>query len=292
MSVKDWKIVADSSANILELDGVDFESVPMYVHTEERIFRDDASLDMDEMREFFASYKGKSSSACPGVGDWLTAFGDAENIMCITLTGGLSGAANAARVARDEYLADNPDRNVIVLDSLSTGPEMDLLIDYARELILADKTVGEVSEAMTAYSQRTHLLFAFESLKNFAQNGRVNPLLARAVSAMGIRIVGTASVEGTLEPVKKVKGKKPAYSQIVKRMAEQGYRNGPIVITHNVNPEGAQLLAEKVRERFGNVEIRMNEVRGLCNLYAEPGGVLIGYETPDASEAAPGKAVV
>ena len=68
------KIVADSSANMLTLDGVDFESAPLKISTTERDFTDNASLDVEEMANYMMSYKGKSGSACPGVGDYLDAF--------------------------------------------------------------------------------------------------------------------------------------------------------------------------------------------------------------------------
>ena len=47
--MKSFKIVADSSADLTELSGVDFESVPLKIITTEREFCDDASLDVSEM---------------------------------------------------------------------------------------------------------------------------------------------------------------------------------------------------------------------------------------------------
>ena len=67
------KIVADSSANLLTLDGIDFQSCPLVIRTNEREFVDDENLDVAEMADYLKSYKGKSGSACPGVGDYLAA---------------------------------------------------------------------------------------------------------------------------------------------------------------------------------------------------------------------------
>ena len=77
------KIVTDSSADTLVLDGVDFASAPLIIRTDEKHYVDDAALDVAGMAEDLRHYSGKSSTACPGVGEWLKAFGDAEEIFCV-----------------------------------------------------------------------------------------------------------------------------------------------------------------------------------------------------------------
>ena len=101
--MKSFKIVADSSADITSLPGIEFESVPLKIITAEREFCDDASLDVSEMTSFLYSYKGKSSTSCPNPEDWISAFGDAENVFCITITSTLSGCHNAALIAKSIY---------------------------------------------------------------------------------------------------------------------------------------------------------------------------------------------
>ena len=94
------KIVADSSANLYTLEGVDFASAPLVISTSEKEYRDDINLNVRGMVEDLASYKGRSGTACPGVGDWLTAFGDADEVFCSTITANLSGSFNAAMTAK------------------------------------------------------------------------------------------------------------------------------------------------------------------------------------------------
>ena len=50
------KIVADSSANLLTLDGIDFQSCPLVIRTNEREFVDDENLDVAEMADYLKSY--------------------------------------------------------------------------------------------------------------------------------------------------------------------------------------------------------------------------------------------
>ena len=71
-----FRIVADSSCDILSLDGADFVSVPLTIRTDTEEFRDDDFLDVNEMVTVLRSTKGRSYSACPNIADWTEAFGE------------------------------------------------------------------------------------------------------------------------------------------------------------------------------------------------------------------------
>ncbi len=69
------------------------------------------------------TYKGRTSTSCPNISDWLTAYEGADEVYVVTITGTLSGAYNAALLAGEEYEQNHEGARVFVLDSLSTGPE-------------------------------------------------------------------------------------------------------------------------------------------------------------------------
>lgn len=272
-------VAADSSANLLCAEGVDFASVPLRIQAGEREYVDDGALDVAGMLAELREYKGKSGTACPGVGDWLDAFGEADEVLGIAITSHLSGSYNSARLAAEEYAAQHPERRVFILDSLSTGPEMELLVERACELTREGADFERASEALRQYSRRTHLVFSLESLVNFAHNGRVSPALAAAANLLGIRIVGRASSEGELEPLHKCRGEKRAIRQLWDCMLKLGYSGGRVRIRHTENPDAAQRMAEEIRSAYPDAEIRIGPNRGLCSFYAEKGGVLVGFES-------------
>ena len=135
------KIVADSAANMHTLEGIDFASAPLTIRTADREFVDNASLDILEMVDYLGKYKGKSGSACPGVGDWLEVFGDADEVYCVTIISSLSGSYNAAMTAKAQYEEEHPGKKVFVLDSVSAGPEQKLLVEKLRDFILKGKEI-------------------------------------------------------------------------------------------------------------------------------------------------------
>ena len=272
------KIVADSSANLMELKTVAFDAAPMKVITAQREFVDDRNLDLDEMIGFFKSYKGRSQSSCPNPEDWLTTFGDAEDVFCVAITSGLSGSYNAACIAKEMYETEHPGRRVFVIDSLSAGPELTLLVEKLEELVVAGKSFEEICAYMPEYQKKTGLLFMLESLNNFAANGRVSPAVAKIAGVLGIRIVGKASDAGTLEPTDKCRGEEKSLKTILKHLKESGLKTGKVILAHCLNEPAANTLKHMIETDLPGVAVKIGINLGLCSFYAEKGGLLVGFE--------------
>lgn len=279
MNLFKTKIVADSASDVMEMAGASYASVPLKILTNEKEYVDNASLNVQEMVDDLAGYSGKSSTACPNAHDWLDAFGDAEEVYCVTITSNLSGSYNSACLAKQEYEQAHPDRKVMVIDTLSAGPEEKLIIEKLRDWIDAGKTFEEIREAVKEYLQHTRLLFMLESLKNLANNGRVSPLVAKAAGILGIRMVGKASDQGTLEPLDKCRGEKRTLMTMVKRMKDMGHNGGKVRIAHCFNEGAAQQLKELIQQEFRNAKVEIYRTGALCSFYAEKGGLLLGFET-------------
>lgn len=272
------KIVADSSANLRTLEDCSVISVPLTLRTDEREFVDDASLNIEEMTEYLANYKGKSGSACPSSQDWVDAFGDAERIFAIAITSNLSGSFNSARVAKEQYEEDYPDRKVFLIDSLSAGPELKLIVEKIQELITQGLSFEDICDAVTKYQEKTHLIFMLKSLTNLANNGRVSPAVAKIAGLLNIHVVGIASEVGTLEQKEKARGEKKAIAAMKKIMEELKYVGGKVRIDHCFNLEGAQQLKDLILAAFPSADVIIGENFGLCSFYAERGGILAGFE--------------
>jgi len=272
------KIVADSSANLMELKSVAFDAAPLKIITAQREFVDDRNLDLDEMIAFLKSYKGRSQSSCPNPEDWLTTFGDAEDIFCVAITSGLSGSYNAACIAKEMYETEHPGRRVFVIDSLSAGPVLTLLVEKLEELIVAGKSFGEICAYMPEYQKKTGLLFMLEFLNNFAANGRVSPAVAKIAGVLGIRIVGKASDVGTLEPTDKCRGEEKSLKTILKHLKESGLKTGKVILAHCLNESAANSLKNLIETDLPGVTVKIGKNLGLCSFYAEKGGLLVGFE--------------
>lgn len=272
------KIVMDSAGDIHVLEGIDFTGVPLKILAGAREFIDNRQADVAEMVSYLKGYNGKTSSSCPGVGEYLDAFGDADNVYCITITSNLSGSCNAARIAAETYQEQHPDRNIHVFDSLSAGPEMTILAEKIRDLVLQTLPFEDIVLSAGEYLSRTRLTFSLESLHNLANNGRVPVAVAKAAGILGIRLIGRASDDGRLQPVGKARGEKKVVPELFKHMTSMGYNGGKVLISHCQNLAGAQTMRQFILERFPNANVNIGTLGCLCSFYAEEHGMLIGYE--------------
>ena len=137
----------------------------------------------------------------------------------------------------------------------------------------------DVCRDIQAYRERTHLLFALESMHNLVQNGRVNKLAATMAGVLGIRAVGQASSEGTLEMLGKCRGQRKTQEFMLHEMERLGYKGGSVRIGHCQNPALALELCVEIQHRFPGVEVKSYPLRGLCSYYAERGGIMLGFES-------------
>lgn len=274
-----FKIVADSGANLREIDSkVAYEVVPLTITTSEREFVDNKSLDINDMIGYLKQYKGKSGTACPGVGDWMSAFGDADAVFCVAITSGLSGSCNAARLAKEDYEELYPGRRVYVIDSLSAGSEMDLIIEKLAELIEQGESFEAICDKIADYQKNTGLMFSLESLTNLANNGRVNPVVAKIAGTLGICVVGKASDQGTLEQMAKCRGEKKALQSLFQAMKELGYEGKRAFINHCNNLTAAEKVRGLLLQEYPQADVKIGCTDGLCSFYAEEGGLLVGFE--------------
>jgi len=271
-----FKIVTDSSSNIFEVPGVDYACVPMKIITREGEYVDTPDLDVAAMVEALQVTGGPSGSSCPNVHEWEQAFAGADGVFGVTITSKLSGSYASAMQAKATY-EQKPGVKAAIIDSLSAGPELGLLVEKIKEGIAAKLSFEEIETAVRAYQEKTHLLFSLKSLTNLARNGRINPAVAKIAQALGICIVGTAK-EGTLAPLHKCRTEKKALMTLFASMKEMGFTGGKVRIAHCMNPEGAKKLAEAIKAEFPACAALIEECRGLCSFYAEKGGLLVGFE--------------
>lgn len=277
-----WKIVADSGCDYREIadlaNQTKFESVPLTIQIDHEIFLDNAHLDIDGMMEKMYATSSASKSACPSPDDYLRSFEGAENIFVVTITGSLSGSHNSAQLAKKLFLEENPTANIHVIDSLSAGGEVDLIVRKLNDLIKEGLSFEQVVEAITHYQENTKLLFVLAKVDNLVKNGRLSKLIGAVVGLLNIRMVGEASDTGTLELLQKARGAKKALTAAVDEVLKAGYKGGRIIIAHRNNEKFCQQFSEVIKEKFPAADISFLPTSGLCSFYAEEGGLLMGYE--------------
>ena len=65
---------------------------------------------------------------------------------------------------------------------------------------------------------------------------------------------------------------------MIEEIKSSGYQGGKVRICHVENPSLAEAIAQKLREAFGEIDLKIIPARGLCSYYAERGGIILGCE--------------
>ena len=272
-----FKIVADSSANVFHAEGMNYSTVPMKVVAGDQEFVDTQALDLQGMVDFLAAYKGKSGSSCPNVQEWLEAFGDADCVFGITITKHLSGSYNAAQQAAQLFMEEHPEKKIHIFDSLSAGPEMIMMAEKIWECVEAGDDFETIVEKVMEYQNHNHTLFCLRSMNNLARNGRVHPAVAKIAGVLNIRGVGDVK-GGEIVSTAKPRGDKKATETLVEMIKERGFNGGLLRIAHCFGEAHANALVDAVKAEFPTTRAIVEPTTALCSFYAEAGGLMIGFE--------------
>lgn len=180
----------------------------------------------------------------------MKSFEGADNIVVVTITGTLSGSYNSAEIAKKIYLEEHPDTKIHVIDSLSAGGEVDLLVRKLNHLVAEGLEFDQVVDAITTCQSKTKLLFVLAKVDNLVKNGRLSKLVGTVVGLLNIRMVGEASKTGTLELLQKARGQKKAIKATFDELIKAGYTGGHITIAHRNNDKFIEQFSELVRENL------------------------------------------
>lgn len=286
-----WALIADSSCNLRGFTPTApaclYRCAPLKINVAGEEFIDDEHLDVAALNRRVAEESAASSSSCPSAGEWAELFRLADNVLAITISSNLSGSYEAAQMARnivmDEYAREHDGsiagKNIFVLDSKAAGGKLEVMVTLIdRYLTDNAPTFSQLVDYATTLEDHAQVLYSLSSYENLVKNGRMSRVAGTIASKLSIRMLGTASDQGTIKIVGPTRGEKKTYRKIVDTMRSDGYQGGLTCIDHVANPAGAEALAAAIRDAWPSAEVIVMPCGGLCSYYAEESGLIVGYE--------------
>lgn len=270
------RLIIDSGSN--DQANSNLTVVPLTMTISGKDFVDNENLNIEEFIASMEKNTEEGKTSCPSINEWLEALSGSKRAIIMTITSGLSGSFSSAFQAKQIYEKDHPDSHVIVVDSRTAGPEISVILQEIQKLVNSNARFVDLEQKISDYKTHTHLLVVLKSLHNLALNGRVNMAVAKVAKVLNIDVVGTASDEGKLEPLAKVRGVKRALKEIIKLMGEMKYQGGHVIIDQCKNMKDAETLKAKILELYPEAAITIRPMRGLCTFYAEEGSLMIGFD--------------
>lgn len=186
-----------------------------------------------------------------------------KDILHVTLSSGLSGTINSARIAKEELEGKYPDRKIYIVDSLGASSGYGLIMDKLADLRDNGMSIDEVRDWAEANRLKLHHWFFSTDLTFFVKGGRISKVSGWFGTVLKICPLLDMDNTGHLVPRFKVREKKRVIGEIVNKMeqfAEGGLDyNGKCYISNAACYEDARAVADLVEARFpkldGKVEI-------------------------------------
>lgn len=188
---------------------------------------------------------------------------EGKDILHLTLSSGISGVMNSAKIAQSMMQEKYPDRKIYIIDSLAASSGYGLLMDKLADLRDEGKSIDEVYAWAEEHKKEVQHWFFTSDLTFFIKGGRVSKTAGFIGGVMNICPLLNVDFEGKLIPRQKVRTKKKVIQAIVGKMEENAKDgldySGKCYISQSACLEDAQAVAKLIEEKFpklnGKVEI-------------------------------------
>ena len=276
---------SDSDLPFRYVDELNLSMVYMPYIVDGKEYMDDLGRN-GKQKEYFDNMRAgaaPSTSLLP-MGAYLEIFepilAQGKDILFVAFSSQLSGTLNNARSAREELLEKYPEREILIVDTLSISAPQSILVLKAHEMYRAGRSMQEVAAWLEENKLRAQAWFTVDDLQYLRRGGRISAVAAIMGTLLDLKPIITESREGKLVSTDKVRGRKSALRMIADKAAEN--MDDPAgampVIIHADAPEDAARLEKLLRERIPELpEVQIWYVGPVIGAHCGPGTVAICY---------------
>ena len=133
---------------------------------------------------------------------------EGHDVIYFSLSHGISGTYNSARLAIDTLKDEYPDRKIEAVDSLNASLAQGILALYACELRDQGVSIEEAAELLQDAAHGMNGIFTVEDLKYLVATGRVSNAKAFVASTLSIKPLLKGNSEGVIVQFKLARGRK------------------------------------------------------------------------------------
>lgn len=206
-----------------------------------------------------------------------------KDILHLSLSSGISGTYNCARLAAEQVMEEFPKRKIYVVDSLGASGGYGFFVEWLCDLRDEGYDIKKLYDFAEANKLRIHHWFYSTDLTFYVRGGRISKVSGFVGSILKICPVMNVSSEGKLIPRIKTLGKKKARQAALDRMinlADNGTNyDGRCIINHSDCLDDALLLKSAVEETFPNLQgkVYMTNIGPTIGCHSGPGTVAIYF---------------
>lgn len=206
-----------------------------------------------------------------------------RDVLHITLSSGISGTINSARIAAETLGEEFPERRIYVVDSLCASSGYGLLVDIAADLRDSGREIDSLRDELEERKHCIQSWFFTSDLTFFIRGGRVSKTAGFVGRVLNICPLLRVAADGSLKPVEKLRGKKRTMERMLQKIeslsAEGADFSGRCCISHSDCIQDAEALRERIFARFPRVKcVEIYPIGTTIGCHTGPGTVAMFFE--------------
>lgn len=209
---------------------------------------------------------------------WDEALEEADEVVYIPMSSGLSSSCHTALMLADDY-----DGKVQVVDNQRISVTQRQSVLDAMELAKRGLTAVQIKEKLEKFKFESSIYIMLDTLKYLKKGGRITPAAAAFGSALRLKPVLTIQGE-KLDAYAIAKTKKQGVKKMLaaieddinKRFGGTDHmENIHMEIAHTKNPEAAEDLKQQIIEKFGVTEVDLYPLSLSIACHIGPGSIAV-----------------
>jgi DegV family protein with EDD domain len=272
------QLVTDSSADLPKelLDKYNIFVVPLTINIDGKEYLEGIDLISQEFHKMLSNSKElpKTSQPSPvAFADLFKALGSKGPILCLTISSGISGTYQSACIGRDMSGVD-----VTVFDTLAGSLAHGIQLMEARKFVDEGLTIDKIREFLEEYRKHSNILILLNTLENIVKGGRLSKFQGSIAKILDIKVL-LEGVEGKVELMEKIRGKKRFLKRIIEIIGERksDFSDTVFGITHVDNIQDAEFLRDEIIKKYKPKDVIINYMGATMGTYAGKGGMIVSF---------------
>jgi DegV family protein with EDD domain len=282
------KIMADSTCDLSQeiLDQYDIHIAPLTVTMDGKTYKDRVDITADEFYSMMEKLDAPPTTGMPSPTSYLEIMNDAvakghNEILCICMSSGTSGAYQSAVLAKDYFYEENKDSTVKihVVDSKSMSHGSGWLIMKSARLRDQGATFEELIEFNESYKINVKHFLTVDDLDHLIRSGRLSGVSAVIGKMLKLKpIMSMRDGKGAI--VAKERGRRKVLTHYIREFLRRNDENLTdfVIIGYTTDKSYADNLKAKFLEETGfKGDIYIMQMGVAVGTHVGPGGLSLYF---------------
>lgn len=202
---------------------------------------------------------------------------EGKDLLYIGLSSKLSGTYYAVESALNALKGEFPARKIYAVDSLCVALGEGMLVYEAVKKRKEGKRLSEIYDWCNRCRWNINTVFTVDDLNHLRRSGRASSAVAVVGTVLRIKLILRMSNGGVLKQEAKVRGRKKALDEIVKRALQGITREQMVFVSHGDCPAEARYVADCLYRSEKVKKVILNTLDPVIGIHTGPGSIGIFY---------------